>query len=233
MTFQGWVFLTLVAYFLTLFPCALAFWIEYTTPAQGPGCRSLTILVYACAQFIFVLLSAWSHFKNFKISHPKTYRTDHPWLNRLRQRWVGVFVAFFMLLPAWLAATFTTFAGTLMQITGIYQNCKCNSTGYWKFPPGSTVRLAIDTAYDRHNGRHWKQAGYTALAFLTCVTYMGWWCQRYLREKFIGRVKNLVDDRSLEDRMDQANRSPSSEQRQNGDVFGGGTLPGGDAHSQP
>lgn len=44
MTVPGWIFLAFVAFSLVLFPCALAFWIEYSTPARGVGCRSLTIL---------------------------------------------------------------------------------------------------------------------------------------------------------------------------------------------
>lgn len=44
MTVPGWIFLAFVAFLLVLFPCALAFWIEYSTPAKGVGCRSLTIL---------------------------------------------------------------------------------------------------------------------------------------------------------------------------------------------
>ena len=44
MTVLGWMFLAFVAFSLVLFPCALAFWIEYSTPARGVGCRSLTIL---------------------------------------------------------------------------------------------------------------------------------------------------------------------------------------------
>ena len=44
LTPSGWVFLALVAFSLVFFPCALAFWIEFSTPAKGVGCRSLTIL---------------------------------------------------------------------------------------------------------------------------------------------------------------------------------------------
>ena len=44
MTAPGWIFLAFVAFSLVLFPCALAFWVEYSTPARGVGCRSLTIL---------------------------------------------------------------------------------------------------------------------------------------------------------------------------------------------
>ena len=44
MTVPGCVFLAFVAFSLIFFPCALAFWIEYSTPARGVGCKSLTIL---------------------------------------------------------------------------------------------------------------------------------------------------------------------------------------------
>ena len=54
------------------------------------------------------------------------------------------------------------------------------------------MNLAADTEADRHASLHWQKAGYTALIFLAVVTYLGWWCQCYLREKFIERVKHLV-----------------------------------------
>ena len=115
MTIQGWILLTFVSYFLIFFPCALAFWIEYTTPSVGVGCRSPTILLYACTQFVFVLLSAWSH---FKVARNDGFWDSHPWLANLRRKWVGNLVACVILLPAWVTALFTVFAGTLMQITG-------------------------------------------------------------------------------------------------------------------
>ena len=79
-----------------------------------------------------------------------------------------------------------------MQITGIYQNCVCAAGGYWAFTSNSTVQLAADTEADRLASENWQIAGYTALIFLAAVTYFGWWCQRYLREKFSERVEHLV-----------------------------------------
>ena len=189
LTIQDWVLLTFFAYLLVFLPGALAFWIEYTTPPTGVGCRSLTILVYTGAQFVFVVLSAWSH---FKIACDEQYWRQHTWLDRLRREGVGIAVAILLLLPAWVSAVFTTLVGTLMQVTGIYENCLCESTGYWTFGSSSTVSLASDTAEDRNASRHWKIAGYMALFFLSFVTYLAWWCQRYLREKFVDRVKHVV-----------------------------------------
>ena len=186
LTLQGWIFLTFVAFLLILFPSALAFWIEYTTPAPGIGCRALTILVYTGAQFVFVILSAWSH---FKVAHDDQYWEDHNWLDGLRSKWLGMLVSILVLVPAWIFAMFTTFAGTLMQITGIFENCWCASNF-----DRTTVSLASDTEDDRQSSWQWNRAGYIALVFLACVTYLGWWCQRYLREKFIERVKNLIPE---------------------------------------
>ncbi|KAG8534083.1 uncharacterized protein KY384_000926 [Bacidia gigantensis] len=185
----AWLLLTLVAYLLVLIPCILAFWIEYATPVVEIGCRALTILVYACAQLVFVVLSAWSHVKAVQ---EEDYWERHRWLNRLRRKWVGVLVTVLLLLPAWIAAVFTTFAGTLMQITGIFQNCICSATHTWTFPIQSTVSLATDTAEDRQSSKYWSIAGYIALGFLACITYLGWWCQRNMRDVFMERVNDLV-----------------------------------------
>ncbi|KAL6713428.1 hypothetical protein ACLMJK_008893 [Lecanora helva] len=190
LTISTWIFLTLIAYTLVLLPCALALWIEINTPPTGLGCRSMTMVLWACVQSIFVVLCAWSHFKG---TRTEKFWSDHAWLDHVRRPQTGILVAIVFLLPAWIVAVFTTFAGTLMQITGIFENCICLSTGYWSFPPGSTVSLATDTIHNRHASRYWNRAGYAALIFLACVTYLGWWSQRYLREKFIERVKHLVD----------------------------------------
>ena len=167
MTISGWLFLAVVAYLLVLFPCSLAVLINYSTPPAGPGCRSMTVIAYACSQLTFVVLSAWSH---FKASQTKDYWERHRWLNCLRRNSLGILIAVVFLLPAWITAVFTTFAGTLMQISGIYDNCYCGSTGYWSFPEGSTVTLSTDTEDDRRSSRYWNQAGYAALFFLAGVS---------------------------------------------------------------
>ncbi|MCJ1388883.1 hypothetical protein MMC18_001734 [Xylographa bjoerkii] len=89
-------------------------------------------------------------------------------------------------------ATFSTVAGTLMQIVGIYNNCICGmTTSHWLFPGNTVVGLATDTQSDRDSSWHWNWAGYTAVVFLACITYLSWWARKFLREKFIQRVKDL------------------------------------------
>ena len=79
-----------------------------------------------------------------------------------------------------------------MQITGIYNNCLCAANGYWAFTSNPPVQLASDTEAARLASQNWQPAGYTALVFLVVVNYFGWWCQRFLREKFSERVDHLV-----------------------------------------
>ena len=179
---RGWLFLITTSYCLVLLPCALAFWIEYATPPVGVGCRALTILVYATCQSIFIMLSAWSH---FKAGCDSEFRGRYKILNRLKH-WVDVFGAI-LLLPSIIAAIFTTFAGTLMQISGVYQNCFCAAT----FPSHEFVSLASDTEEDRRSSRYWSIVGYIAVISLFVVTYCGWWGQRYLRDVFLDHVRRL------------------------------------------
>ena len=186
----GWLLIATTSFGLILIPCALSYWIEYTTRPVGVSCRSLTILMYCGSQLALIILAAWSHVTAaWENEDMKKVR----WLFRLRRTWLGVLVTTLVLMPAWMVATFTTVAGTLMQITGIYNNCLCAITAWnWLSPSNAVMGLATDTQEDRDASWHWNRAGYTAVGFLACITYLGWWGQKFLREKFIQRVKDLV-----------------------------------------
>ena len=205
---RGWFGLFVIAYFLVLVPCGIAFWIEYRTPPVTVGCRSMTILLYMVTQTIFMISSAWSHFKAFR-SFGKM-----EWCGSLRRtavlirsniltfapaRLLGVFTKIFGLFTmcfaglTMLLAVFTTFAGTLMQITGIFQNCRCAATYTWAYRPDTIVSLATYTDSDRESSGTWNTAGRSALTVLGAVTLVGWCCQRYIRDVFIERVQHLLD----------------------------------------
>lgn len=208
---RGWFGLFVIAYLLVLIPCGLAFWIEYRTPPVTVGCRSMTILLYMVTQTIFMIYYAWSHFKAFR-----NFR-EMEWCGWLRRKAVRIRSTMLIFAPAWLLAVstkifgllttclagltmllavFTTFVGTLMQITGIFQNCSCAATYSWAYRSDSTVSLATDTQSDRASSDTWNHAGYSALAVLGFVTLSGWWCQRYIRDIFIERVQHLLEAHS-------------------------------------
>ena len=207
-TLHEWFGLFIIAYLLVLIPCGLAFWIEYRTPSVTVGCRSMTILLYMVAQTMFIISSAWSHFKAFR-----GFRNEE-WCGWLRRESVRISSTISKFAPAWLLtvfttifgvfttclavftmllAVFTTFVGTLIQITGIFQNCSCVATYTWAYRSDSTVSLATDTQSDRASSGTWNHAGYSALAVLGAVTLSGWWCQRFIRDVFKERVKHLLN----------------------------------------
>ncbi|MCJ1369577.1 hypothetical protein MMC20_000789 [Loxospora ochrophaea] len=202
----GWIGLIVVAVFLIMFPCAIAFWIEFQTPARGVACRALTIIVYTVGQIVMIILTAWSH---FKASQDANDWTRHAWLRHLKHKWLGYFVALLLLFPAWLAALFATFAGTLMQITGIFENCLCGmSIGHWIHSGTGIVSLAQDTEADRLSSSDWIEAGTLAMVFLAAITYLGWWAQKYLRETFTFRVEKLEEPQRLS--LDKTKKNTTS-----------------------
>ena len=174
-----WVFLTFVTLLLIFIPCALAFAIEFRTPPVTVGCRSITILLYFAFQLILLAFSVRSHCKAFRNSSQDLNSSK-----TLRQV-LGEIVLFWSIG----ASIFVTFVGTLAQITGIFQNCWCAATPNWK---PATVSLATDTQNDRDSSGLRNIIGYLALGVLFTVTFLGWYLQRYIRDKFIQRIKDLL-----------------------------------------
>jgi hypothetical protein len=101
----------------------------------------------------------------------------------------------FTLVPI-LGAFFTGFAGTLMQMMGVYQNCRC-SIPFWQwFNPSTNEGVWVNLAWDTQKARemsdkYWRPCGYIAIGFMSAVCYVGWWYQRYLRGHFEQRVWEL------------------------------------------
>jgi len=96
-----WAVITVLTLLLIGVPFGLAFATSYLTPSKGLACRSLTILIYACAEFSQVLLWLWAFMKplpkredlavppslgiNSHTQTPKTKRTRVDMLSWLRE----------------------------------------------------------------------------------------------------------------------------------------------------
>ena len=59
MDWESWTEISIIAFLLFSIPCGLGFLTSFFTPRVGIGCRSLTFLVYAIAQFCLLLLWIW------------------------------------------------------------------------------------------------------------------------------------------------------------------------------
>ncbi|OAA56333.1 hypothetical protein SPI_07944 [Niveomyces insectorum RCEF 264] len=91
-------------------------------------------------------------------------------------------------------ALFAAFAGTILELLGVYGNCICSiPAGKWLSPGRDMVQLnlATDTLLHRQMSKFWSAGGYTAIGVVMTLTYLGWWYQRALRRRFEREISGL------------------------------------------
>jgi hypothetical protein len=192
----SWTALILTASVLLVAPWFLAYVTSYYTPTVGLSCRTFTYVLY----FVFQACLAAVWFYDFPSAREQAMlgRSGWPrpffWL-------VGFFFA---------GSVFTTIAGTLMQIVGIYRNCKCTipiSAWAWAGSGGPNDYSFIvstnsaDQVY--YASLYWLGTGVASIAMLIIFCYLGWWYQRHWRARFrkvVGLV--LSDNRAGTESMD-------------------------------
>jgi hypothetical protein len=120
-------------------------------------------------------------------------------IRRKDKIWLAVtwFLTFATVIAS-IVAVFVTLGRTLMEVLGVYDSCICGITATAWFPASrrnAAVRfLASDTAGFRSSARLWGWCGFTAIIFMSVMCYLGYWYQRYLREKFIESVNTIKTD---------------------------------------
>lgn len=170
----GWGALTFIASVLIGVPCALAFVTSYYTPTVGLSCRTLTFVLY----FVFQAWLAALWLVDFR-------RPEQTPLYNARSGLPTVF--FILVLLGFAGSLFTTIAGTLLQLIGVFRNCGC-SVPTWAWRPGSgDFRFVISTnsaEMIRLAGLYWLSTGVASLALLMSFCYLGWWYQESVRQRF-------------------------------------------------
>lgn len=165
LTAMNWAGITFAAIMLIFIPCILAGLVSYNTPKVGLSCRSLTFLVYFCAQVVLILANLWRH---IFADYDKTYKGPG------QPKQIMTAAGMFLVGCAALVSIFTTIAGTLMQLIGIYRNCLCGIlASEWPNSINATIPLASDTATSRHSRKYWGGTGYGAIRFIAAVCYVG------------------------------------------------------------
>ncbi|KAI3397250.1 hypothetical protein diail_11049 [Diaporthe ilicicola] len=105
--------------------------------------------------------------------------------------------------------------GTLMQLLGVYTANICQvSASDWADPrrAGVTAMLSVNTKAMIDDAQvYWEPCGITAIAFMTFVSFVGWWYQRRMKDLFTTLVSEVDLDKY--DRMDTrtAKRSSNSQ----------------------
>ena len=122
-----WMVVGLFAYSMILVPSLLALLTSYFTPVVGLSCRSLTFLVYMICQFYLTVLWIWDIESTYLDSEgaPHTPVTRIPWLNGgVRDNWQA-YIWWPNVFISGACAVFTAIGGTMMQLMGVFRNCRC------------------------------------------------------------------------------------------------------------
>ncbi|KAG0126824.1 hypothetical protein HOY82DRAFT_627035 [Tuber indicum] len=135
----------LLSWGFVLVSCACAAVLSYTTPKVGLGCRSINHIIYAS----IALLNAVTHIAKDsleKSKHPRTYQV----------------VRIFYGMMVWVNAVFVLIGGSLLQMTGVFQNCWCRS-GIVGWNANSTVILSTNTFIHQYWAKEsWLRVAYVA-----------------------------------------------------------------------
>jgi hypothetical protein len=136
-------------------PFGLAFMTAYTTPTIGLACRSFTFLVYTITQILQIILLALTNH----------YGESAP--NSVICLWKMCSYLFRI------AAIFVSIGGTMMQLMGTYNECKCNvNLRYWRDldNPNVWIEISTNSAQDIYYAKkYWQGAAITAIVFLASL----------------------------------------------------------------
>lgn len=111
----------------------------------------------------------------------------------MQSLWCCTWYFFYVLLG--IIAALAAIGGTLMQILGVYRSDICYLTiDKWvdPFKPGNTALISSNSRFMILDAqKFWKPCAITAIAFMSFVSFVGWWYQRRTRDVFMGIVSNI------------------------------------------
>ena len=183
---QGWDWL-LPLVLLTLLlgvPCLLAILTSVYTPFVGLSCRSMTVLVYLSSQIWLCLCWAFNFwYADVELDAGRTFLA---FLKRHEEIVAWTFKILVVVLGLF-PSLFTTVAGTIMQLVGVYRTCFCIVPIQWWLKTHEFTGIVISqNSKDaiRYARTFWLGTGYASIAILVTVVYLGWKYQRYRRAQF-------------------------------------------------
>lgn len=121
--------------------------------------------------------------------------TSREFLLDIRSLWCCLWYFFYIFLG--IIAALAAIGGTLMQILGVYSADICYLTvEKWMHPfdPGNTALISSNAKSMIVDAqRFWKPCAITAIAFMSFVSFVGWWYQRRTRGVFMDLVSKIDD----------------------------------------
>jgi hypothetical protein len=158
----SWLVVLAVTGILIVVPFVLACLMAWSTPPIGLACRSFTFVLYLATQVlqISMLLIAYKHGRTASYA----------------QRVVWYYIAAFF----GAAAIFTAIGGTMMQLMGVYSQCRCHvPITYWldMDNPNVWIAVGVNSALDILEARlYWRACGFSAVGFLGVLSYVSRLC---------------------------------------------------------
>ncbi|ROW01383.1 hypothetical protein VPNG_07612 [Cytospora leucostoma] len=120
----------------------------------------------------------------------------------IRSWWCGLWYTSYVFFG--IVATFASLGGTVMQLLGVYSADICQlKVDEWLHPyrPGVTAMISQNSAVMiRDAETYWKPCAISAIAFMTFVSFVGWWYQRRMKDLFTNLVSQV--DLDKHDRAD-------------------------------
>lgn len=115
----------------------------------------------------------------------------------IRSIWTCIWYVLYVLVGV--IAGVAALGGTLMQLLGVYSANICQLTAQdWLHPyrPGVTAMLSANTKEMIDDAQiYWEPCGITAIAFMTFVSFVGWWYQRRMKDLFTTLVSEVDLDK--------------------------------------
>lgn len=115
----------------------------------------------------------------------------------IRSVWTCLWYSLYIFFGA--IAGLAALGGTLMQLLGVYTANICQVSAYdWLDPyrPDVTAMLSVNTKEMIDDAQiYWEPCGITAIAFMTFVSFVGWWYQRRMKDLFTTLVSEVDLDK--------------------------------------
>ncbi|KAI0113123.1 hypothetical protein F4814DRAFT_420626 [Daldinia grandis] len=183
-------------------PAFLSVLVSYTTPRPGFGCRSLLVLTYAISQLIlqFLWLLRWYFSKRSVRGN-----SNNTWYTVAKSTLIYLWYLMFSL--ATFIGAFTSIGGTIFVLTNVLTNCFCAIPAiHWRdrWTNPEALIFVDDSTWEQlyYAEKWWFPTGVASVIFMTIVTYIGWWYQRSLRQRYcdlVGKIDH-VNEVEFEDK---------------------------------
>ena len=178
-----WVLLMVITGFTTLFASIMAYSIASHIPWPREGCRSFSYMLYIALQILLIILRLVSSVvcqPLISIPEPTSYNTSSSIGFKLWQVLYTVLVG-----GAFALSFFISFAGSVFQIFGVYNNCFCRTAvRSWGWPTDQKV-VQLSGAFTQQkkldNKQYANNVTLSAVLVTGILCYLGWWYQKVLR----------------------------------------------------